>query len=659
MEQAHVGVHQDLGDLIEIPGQRKRQHPGIAVLHVATQQDRGPEGLLKLSLQVHFQLSERGVVRRGPGGDRFGKGQRVARRRYGQSPRKRGLEEGLEKGPLQGFRDLEVVVGHHPQQLAVTGGQGNAHHRLQQHQKHPAGALVGGGHEGASDLGVGEAGLGHGLVQAWIAMLQVGKFPAPIPPMAPAERHPQAACQLPLFSVHHQQMPVVVIPTIEIHPFRPVGRNVAVTAGTHLPQPFGQAGELGRGKQVGLQIAKAEAELACQVAAEQVGFRCPHPAFDPLTSWKDHPPFRVRKEAQPSAEGGSMRETQVPARVVLLHHRSGSTIDHFLRLPLEKLGWQLLERDGELRPAPGDAEALAGASLIVVVRTLPAPWLRLLRQRHRQGGARLVYLLDDDLLDPASLRELPAPYRRRLMQRITGRRRQLVDLLQNLFDGLWVTSETLAEKYAFLGAELLPLAPHSSLLAEAPRLQLAYLGTASHQAEFRWLLSLLEPLQQRHRHTPVDLFGDLSINRLFRHLPRVRVIHPMGWENYLAETGNGRIDLLLCPLLESPFNRARAAVKFIDAARTGAVGLFSDRQPYRGFVRNGVDGLLLADDPALWLEALERLISEPAERRQLAAACRHRALGLGERAPALAIPFPEPTSCRPGAPGQEGHGIPL
>ena len=98
MEQAHVGVHQDLGDLIEIPGQRKRQHPGIAVLHVATQQDRGPEGLLKLSLQVHFQLSERGVVRRGPGGDRFGKGQRVARRRYGQSPRKRGLEEGLEKG---------------------------------------------------------------------------------------------------------------------------------------------------------------------------------------------------------------------------------------------------------------------------------------------------------------------------------------------------------------------------------------------------------------------------------------------------------------------------------------------------------------------------------------------------------------------------------
>jgi hypothetical protein len=113
---------------------------------------------------------------------------------------------------------------------------------------------------------------------------------------------------------------------------------------------------------------------------------------------------------------------------------------------------------------------------------------------------------------------------------------------------------------------------------------------------------LLTDLQQRWDHTHVDLFGDLTINRQFRHLPRVRLLHPMDWERYLQETGSRHIDLLLCPLLEDPFNGGRAAVKVVDAARLGAVGLYSDREPYRGCVRHGETGLLLADDPHQWLE---------------------------------------------------------
>jgi hypothetical protein len=69
-------------------------------------------------------------------------------------------------------------------------------------------------------------------------------------------------------------------------------------------------------------------------------------------------------------------------------------------------------------------------------------------------------------------------------------------------------------------------------------------------------------------------------------------------------------------------------VKTIDAARSGAVGLYSDRPPYRGFVRDGIDGLLLADDQARWLAAIERLIDAPEERQRLAGAGRARALAL-------------------------------
>jgi hypothetical protein len=263
------------------------------------------------------------------------------------------------------------------------------------------------------------------------------------------------------------------------------------------------------------------------------------------------------------------------------------------------------------------------AHLVVVVRYLPRHWLRTLRHV-RKAGIRLVYLMDDDLLDPALLPQLPAAYRQRLRQRITRQRARVPELC----DPIWVTSEFLERKYAHLGALRLPLSPHPGLLAERPRLQLAYLGSSVHALEFAWLRELLILLQSRQSHTHVDLFGDLSINRQFRDLPRVRIIHPMRWPSYLAETGRGRCDLLLTPLLDSPLNAARASVKFIDAARCGAAGLYSDRLPYRDFIRPGIDGLLLGDRQQEWLEAIEWLIGDSVARHRLATECRRRALQL-------------------------------
>lgn len=309
--------------------------------------------------------------------------------------------------------------------------------------------------------------------------------------------------------------------------------------------------------------------------------------------------------------------------VALLHQGGQSTIDHYLRGPLEAEGERIVLIDSAQRPSAPTLKELASCRLIVVVRYLPHLWLKPLAQL-RADGLTLAYLMDDDLLDPSVQKPLPLTYRRRLWDRVT----RLHQRLPQLVDHLWVTSAWLAEKYGHLGAELLPLAPHPDLLSVQPRLQLAYLGTSVHEAEFIWLLPLLESLQKRHSHTHVELFGDLTINRRFRHLPRLRILHPMSWDNYLAETGHGRVDILLTPLLPAPFNAARAAVKVIDAARCGAAGLYSDREPYRSVIQDGVDGLLLDDDQESWLSAIARLISDPEERRRLAAAGRQRALQL-------------------------------
>ncbi|MFN9645191.1 MAG: glycosyltransferase [Cyanobacteriota bacterium] len=306
-----------------------------------------------------------------------------------------------------------------------------------------------------------------------------------------------------------------------------------------------------------------------------------------------------------------------------MHQGAGSTLDHFLRGPLERLGIRVVELDSSGDPRSEPLATILAADRVVVVRYLPRRWLGALRQA-REGGATLLYLMDDDLLDPDLLTELPSSYRRRVRDRITRQRRWI----PALFDQIWVTSAVLERRYAHLGARRLPLSPHPTLLLEQPRLQLAYLGTSVHEREFAWLRELLALVQKRHAHTHVDVFGDLTINRQFRDLPRLRILHPMRWNNYLAETGTGRVDVLLTPLLEGSMNAARAPVKFIDAARCGAAGLYSDRPPYRGFIRHGVDGLLLGDQPRDWLEAIDRLLHDSPTRRRLAEEGRRRALRL-------------------------------
>jgi hypothetical protein len=106
------------------------------------------------------------------------------------------------------------------------------------------------------------------------------------------------------------------------------------------------------------------------------------------------------------------------------------------------------------------------------------------------------------------------------------------------------------------------------------------------------------------------------------------LLHPLKWPNYLAYTAASRRQIGLSPLLPTPFNAMRGAVKYYDFARMGAVGLYSDVVPFAGFVRHGIDGLLLDNDPALWVETLVALAGDPLRRTAMAAAARVRALAV-------------------------------
>jgi hypothetical protein len=229
--------------------------------------------------------------------------------------------------------------------------------------------------------------------------------------------------------------------------------------------------------------------------------------------------------------------------------------------------------------------------------------------------------MDDDLFDIDGFKILPHKYAQKLRRLAWSRRGTILDWCQEL----WVSTPVLAQRYASFNPELIPLRPRLRVLDQVKSFTIGYHGTASHRLELFWLYPLILKVQERYPHTSVELYGDEEIRMLYGSVPRVRVHHPVPWERYLQLTASQRLDCLLCPLMDNGFNRARAAVKFFDAARLNAVGLYSDRVPYSALVKHGEDGLLLADQRVQWLDAIDRLLYDPEWRVRLATTSRRRA----------------------------------
>ncbi|MDV1374543.1 hypothetical protein [Citrobacter freundii] len=116
----------------------------------------------------------------------------------------------------------------------------------------------------------------------------------------------------------------------------------------------------------------------------------------------------------------------------------------------------------------------------------------------------------------------------------------------------------------------------------------------------------------------LEIFGEPEIYKLYRNLPRVTVLHPMSWQNYLDYTQHHQIDIGLAPLLESEFNMARGPVKFYDFVRMGTVGIYSNCAPYSDFIEQNIDGILLNNDPQKWSKTLALLVNSGQKRQALA-----------------------------------------
>jgi hypothetical protein len=131
----------------------------------------------------------------------------------------------------------------------------------------------------------------------------------------------------------------------------------------------------------------------------------------------------------------------------------------------------------------------------------------------------------------------------------------------------------------------------------------------------------------------IEMTGDAALRR--RCGANVRIVGQTAWPRYRDEQAHRSAALSLAPLMASAVNAARAPVKAFDAARLGAAGLYADVEPYRGFIRDGTDGLLLPMQAEVWAQAIADLLRDPERRLKLAQAGQARMAGLRLKAGGL------------------------
>ncbi|MCC4270468.1 glycosyltransferase [Marinobacter nauticus] len=298
----------------------------------------------------------------------------------------------------------------------------------------------------------------------------------------------------------------------------------------------------------------------------------------------------------------------VSIRSFVVQQTENPSTDFFIRPFFSGSGGEV--RFYTFADVPEPAE-LAGAT-VIFVRYVPPAWKALLK---RHPAQRVVFFMDDDLFDWRAFRGMPWHYQRKLF-RLAWRHQRW---LREIGAELWVSSPWLAQKYAAWNPSVLePQNPHGDAaeFIDPAMKTIFYHGSASHRGELKWLVPVVERVLAARSDVCFEVIGDRKVRDRFAHLPGVQVIHPMSWPAYKAFIQRPGRTIGLAPLLDTPFNAARAPTKFFDITAAGAVGIYADSPVYRRLVEHGKNGLLLPmDSPGGWVEAVLDLLDDREKRK--------------------------------------------
>lgn len=337
----------------------------------------------------------------------------------------------------------------------------------------------------------------------------------------------------------------------------------------------------------------------------------------------------------------SHAQTRLVSRVLFVVGIDGAPLRYRARLPAEALALQGVHSDVVSYLDPSLPFLTTQADAVVFYR-VPATnqVLDLLADIKRRRTVPVLFDVDDLIFDPSLRGQLDglnglSKDENDLWWRGVARYRTTMEACdafigstQRLCDS--ATSLTGMKSYRFPNGVGMLLAQRSDAALRAPRahgpLRIGYFsGTTTHDADWALIEGAVIATLARYPHAELWVGGHVHPSpSLIRLGSRVRRIPFTTW--YDLPTVLRDTDICVAPLTPNgPFNEAKSAIKWLEAALVATPTIASPTQPFQDAIEHGRTGIL-ASTPEEWEAAFTRLLDSEFERSRIGSQARRDAL---------------------------------
>jgi len=296
----------------------------------------------------------------------------------------------------------------------------------------------------------------------------------------------------------------------------------------------------------------------------------------------------------------------------------------YLRLvaPLERAGIEIVRgyEEGEIFP-----ERVSEGELVIIQRHFPVRYAEYqeIIQRARAENKPIVFELDDLLFclpeeHPDRLEHFYTPSLLPMFEAlieadlVTVPTYPLKEVLSPYNDNIVVLPNFLDDQLWRFREPLVDQSPEHPII-------IGYMGTQSHQPDLELILPVLVEIIHLYSSKIRLTFWGIDPPQVLKsfsnvdHYPWISYCYREFAEFFQTQ----QVDIFVAPLVSHVFNQCKSPLKFFEYSVLGVPGIYSDLDPYRHVVQNGVNGFLAGslDD---WRNHLIMLIENPDLRANLA-----------------------------------------
>lgn len=259
-------------------------------------------------------------------------------------------------------------------------------------------------------------------------------------------------------------------------------------------------------------------------------------------------------------------------------------------------------------------EVIDTADVIISIRgaePIDLQWV----QRAKEKGKKVVYYLDDDVLN---LNAYVYTYNKSYFQR-----EDIKNNVKNIMrscDILWTSNQRIINKYkAYFNRAYVMKAPALLLTSQKVEkesiepITIGFAGGIDHREFYEKMLC--QPLQQLlllySNQVKFEVFGFQTY--LLYHLPITTYPYIEDYDDYMLKMKSFHWDIAVAPLPDTPFHACKHFNKYLEYGALKIPGIYSNVPPYSDVIEDGVNGLLVDNTEKDWLSGLKRLIDNKGE----------------------------------------------